>query len=99
MRHHHPICTGVNDDTYLISSQTYVDTILKMQCRFATGRSPLEAARRNGHEEVVRLLEAAGFTLKHIFGQSPILNYFRQIRDGEAEETEERQVKGDGVLF
>ena len=52
-----------------------------MQCLCFIGANPLEAARGRGHKEVVRLLEAAGFTLKHIFGQSPIFNYYRDGED------------------
>ena len=44
-----------------------------IQCLCSTGStSPLDAARQNGHKAVVKLLEAAGFTQNHIFGQSPM---------------------------
>ena len=58
--------------------------------------SPLEIAKSNGHNEVVKLLEAAGLKLNHIFGQSPISNFWRQDDKVQREGREkEREGKGD----
>ena len=57
------------EDQDQISGATYISDVVFCH---PGDPSPLEIAKRGGHNEVVKLLEAAGLMLKHIFGQSPI---------------------------
>ena len=61
-------------------------SILAASQNLSTGLSPLKAARREGHTEVVRLLEAAGLTLKHHLRKIPDLSellsaHFKCVRN------------------